>query len=147
MKAGYIDTSFLLSIIFEDDNYALSARTWNSLDVHVSSILLEVECRINLFKYCIALKKDKALYRTKEKLLSWNLSGIHRKNADREIVLEIENIDKLKELKSLDSIHLATANIFNALTGKKLLLCSYDKRMNKIASSMGFETIKGYRSY
>ena len=147
MKAGYIDTSFLLSIVFEDENYTLSVETWNSLDVHLSSVLLDIECRINIHKYCISLTKDRALYRKTEKLLSWHLSGIHRKNADRDIFLEIQNVDKLKELKSLDSIHLATANIFNALAGKELLLCSYDKKMNKVASSMGLTTLKGYRDY
>lgn len=122
-------------------------ETWNNLELHFSSVLLEIESRINVHKYCISTKKDSALFRKIDKLLSWYLSGIHRKNVDREIVLEIQNNNKLKELKSLDSIHLATASIFSSLTGKKMLLCSYDNKMNRVASSMGIGSLKRYEPF
>jgi len=141
MKVGYIDSSFLLSVIFEDNNYDKSIEIWNSLDILLGSILLEIECRINLYKYFVLQLNDKKTYREKETELKESLSGINRKIVDEEIILEIQNYDKLKKLKSLDSIHLATANIFNKLIEEKLLICSYDKNMINISKEMGMLVI------
>ena len=56
MKVGYIDTSFFLSIIFEDENYEKSIDVWNSLDSIYSSLLLDIESQINLYTYFINKK-------------------------------------------------------------------------------------------
>ena len=141
MKAGYIDSSFLLSVIFEDNNYDKSMEIWNSLDILLGSVLLEIECRINLYKYFILQLNDKKTYREKETELKELISSINRKIVDEEIILEIQNYDRLKKLKSLDSIHLATANIFNKLIGEKLVICSYDKNMINISIEMGMLVI------
>lgn len=141
MNIGYIDTSFLLSILFEDENYEITIKYWNDLDILFSSLLLEIESRINVYKYCILTKKNEVLYRKKEEQLQELLENINKKNIDKEIVLEIKNIEKLKRPKTLDSIHLATANIFSKLLDEKLLLCSYDKNMIKIGKELGMEII------
>lgn len=141
MNVGYIDTSFLLSILFEDENYETTVRYWNDLDVRFSSLLLEIEARINVYKYCILAQKDDRLYREMEEELQELLENINRKSIDQEIVLEIRHIDKLKRPKSLDSIHLATAHIINKLVDEKLLLCSYDKNMVRIGTELGMATI------
>ena len=141
MKTGYIDSSFLLSIIFEDNNYVKSVDIWNTLDVFLGSILLEIECRINVYKYLIIQMKEKKLFKEKEEQLAELLKNINKKNIDEEISLEIQNHEKLKRLKSLDSIHLATANIFNKLINEKILVCSYDKNMILISKEMGMNII------
>ncbi len=141
MNIGYIDTSFLLSILFEDENYEITIKYWNKLDILFSSLLLEIESRINVYKYCILTKKNEILYKEKEEQLQELLENINKKNVDKEIVLEIKNIEKLKRPKSLDSIHLATANIFNKLLDKKLVLCSFDKNMIKMGKELGMEII------
>jgi predicted nucleic acid-binding protein len=141
MKTGYIDSSFLLSIIFEDSNYIKSVDIWNALDVFLASILIEIECRINVYKYLVIQMKDKKLFKEKAEQLSELLKNINKKNIDEEISLEIQNHEKLKRLKSLDSIHLATANIFNKLINEKILVCSYDKNMIMISKEMGMNII------
>lgn len=139
MTTGYIDTSFLLSILFEDENYEESVDCWNSLDTLFSSVLLEIESRINLYGHYRLLRKDSTWQREKEKQLTVLLNGINRRTVDDEIIREIRNYDKLKEARSLDAIHLATANILNKLTDEKLLLCSYDKRMIDIGGQIGLK--------
>jgi predicted nucleic acid-binding protein len=141
MNAAYIDTSFLLSIVFEDKNYERSEGCWNALDAMFSSVLLEIESRINIYKYYQALKRDKSWYQGKEKQLQGLLDNISRKTIDKEIVLEIKNHDKLKNARSLDGIHLATANILNKLMDERLLLCSYDKRMIEIGGEIGLKLL------
>ncbi|MGA1795188.1 MAG: PIN domain-containing protein [bacterium] len=142
MKPAYIDSSFLLSIVFEDERYDLSIDIWNSLDILLGSIIMEIECRINIYKYCLLSIKDKELYHEKDAMLSRLLNSINKKVVDNEVLLEIKNNDWLKRLRSLDSIHLATANIYKKLIHDKLLICSYDANMIKIARELGMETIK-----
>ena len=141
MNIGYIDTSFLLSILFEDENYEITVKCWNKLDILYSSLLLEIESRINVYKYCVLTKKNKILYMEKEEQLQELLENVNKKNIDKEIVLEIKNMDKLKRPKSLDSIHLATANIVNKLLDENLLLCTYDKNMIKIGKELGMKVV------
>ncbi len=94
MNAAYIDTSFLLSIIFEDRNYEQSVDCWNGLDAMFSSVLLEIESRINIYKHYHSSKKDRAWHQGKEKQLQELLENINRKTIDNEVVLEIKNYDK-----------------------------------------------------
>ena len=138
MNRAYIDTSFLLSIIFEDDNFEKSVTCWNNLDSLYSSVLLEIEARINLFKHAQQTKNTNWA-QTKEKELGELLENINRRAVDDEIVQEIKNYDQLKHVRSLDGIHLATANILNKLMDEPLLLCSYDKRMIDIGSRIGLK--------
>lgn len=137
MNIGYIDTSFLLSLIFEDENYEKSIDQWNKLEMLFSSILIEIESRINIYKYCIGKKNNEELYKGKLDQLGNYLENIYKKIIDNEILLEIKNVDKLKRPRSLDSIHLATANILNKLSDDRILLCSYDKNMRKIGKELG----------
>ena len=88
MSFGYIDTSFLLSILFEDQNYEKSIDCWNELGKKFSSILLEIESRINIYRYFTTQDKEKVWYQEKEKelqelpleqrlnmILSWELKS------------------------------------------------------------------------
>ena len=142
MNIGYIDTSFLLSILFEDENYTTTVNYWNNLDILFSSILLEIESGINVYKYYMQIENNEVLYREKEKQRLELLENINRKIIDNEIVLEIKNTEKLKLPKSFNSIHLATASIFNKFNTQKLLLCSYDKNMRKIGKELGLQLIQ-----
>ena len=137
MNIGYIDTSFLLSIVFEDENYENSYKKWNELEILYSSLLLEIESRINIYKYYVLKNENDKLYKEKNEQLQSLLNSIYKKNIDNEIMLEIKNVDKLKRPRSLDSIHLATANIINKLTEEKIILCTYDNEMKKIGKELG----------
>jgi predicted nucleic acid-binding protein len=141
MNIGYIDSSFLLSLIFKDDHYEKAVDQWNELDILLGSILLEIESRINIYKFYLLTLKNEKLYKKAVSELRNVISGIEMKTVDREILLEIKNVDQIKRLKSLDSIHLATANIFAKLTKEKLVVCSFDKNINKTAKELGLKTI------
>ena len=79
------------------------------------------------------------MYIEKQTELNNLLNSINLKVIDNEINLEIKNNDNLKRARSLDSIHLATANIINKLDKVKLLLCSYDTEMRKVGKELGME--------
>ena len=122
MSAGYIDTSFLLSILLEDENFEKSVDCWSSLEHMYSSVLLEIESRISFHRYSKETSQSKKWYREKEQELQELLTAINRRTVDEEIVNEIKNGDQLKQARSPDGIHLATANIVNKLSPDKLLL-------------------------
>ena len=141
IEVGYIDTSFILSILFNDDNFNKSVDLWNEISVFVSSVLIEIEPQINMYKYFVIHLNDGQLYNKKLNELNFLLENINRKTIDDEIILEIKNVDALKRPKSLDSIHLATANIFNKLINQKLTMCTYDRNMSTISKELGMATI------
>ncbi|UID82841.1 PIN domain-containing protein [Leptospira interrogans] len=107
----YIDTSFFLSIVFEDTNYEQSYETWMKDEYRFSSNLIEIESFINIHKVYRENRKvlnkrwlDESLTRQRELLTQINLKRI-----DSEVYKKIQKTEKLTFLKSLDSIHLSIA--------------------------------------
>ena len=94
-----------------------------------------------MYKHSLTLSGGRAWLHEKYKRLQELLENISRRAVDDEIVREISNYDQLKQARSLDGIHLATANILNKLTDERLLLCSYDRRMNEIGGQIGLKLI------
>jgi len=136
---GYIDSSFILSILFEDENYEKSIMEWNSLKYFFSSILISIETKINLFKIYSYNKFDEHWFLKKSSVLDEMLSSINQKHVDDEIVKVIQNNDVLKEIKTLDSIHLATAIIFNKYSNKTIKLFTYDNQMIQKAKKLNLK--------
>jgi hypothetical protein len=114
---------------------------WNDSSILCSSVVLDIEAMINVYKFYCLNKKDENLYREKNEQLRHLLNTINRKTVDEEIVIEIENVERLKYPKSLDSIHLATANIFAKTIDSPLLLCTYDNNMIKAGNELGMNTL------
>lgn len=130
----YIDTSFFLSIVFEDTNYELSYESWIGDDYRFSSSLLEIESFINIHKVYRENRKvlnkrwlDESLTRQRELLTEINLKRI-----GSEVYEKIQKTEKLTFLKSLDSIHLSTALLITDSLKKKLTICAYDKILGKL---------------
>ncbi|MBW2149717.1 MAG: hypothetical protein JRI22_22210 [Deltaproteobacteria bacterium] len=93
-----------MKTIAYDENSEKSIENWNRADVYFSSLLLDIETAINIYKYCIKYKKDKKLYIQKTTESKQLLESIDRKIIDQDVLSEIQNVDKLKVLKSLDGI-------------------------------------------
>ncbi|EKR65082.1 PIN domain protein [Leptospira weilii str. 2006001853] len=139
--AVYIDTSFFLSIIFEDTNYELSYESWIGDDYRFSSSLLEIESFINIHKIYRENRKVLSKVWLTEKLTRQKdlLSEIHLKRIGSEIYEKIRKNEKLTFLKSLDSIHLSTASLIADVLKDRITICTYDKNIRKIASDMDFK--------
>ncbi|EMF81902.1 PIN domain protein [Leptospira weilii serovar Topaz str. LT2116] len=139
--AVYIDTSFFLSIIFEDTNYELSYESWIGDDYRFSSSLLEIESFINIHKIYRENRKVLSKVWLTEKLTRQKdlLSEIHLKRIGSEIYEKIRKNEKLTFLKSLDSIHSSTASLITDVLKDRITICTYDKNIRKIASDMDFK--------
>ncbi|ALO28576.1 DNA-binding protein (plasmid) [Leptospira borgpetersenii serovar Ballum] len=98
----YIDTSFFLSIIFEDTNYELSYESWIGDDYRFSSSLLEIESFVNIHKVYRENRKvlnkrwlDESLTRQRELLTEINLKRI-----GSEVYEKIQKTEKYFSIRS-----------------------------------------------
>ena len=133
--ATYIDSSFLLSILFE--------QNWKNDDVRVSSILLQAECIITLRRTFDNQKKilpDNWL-EEKEMELKNLLQEVTIKIIDKSILDVIELKKNLSGCRTLDAIHIATAMDFKDNFGDYFFICSYDKNMRDISKKIGFRIL------
>lgn len=139
----YIDSSFLLSIIFEEDNIEISKQIWKDCDYRVSSILLNSECLVTLRRFHHNNKKnlDKNWLSLKEKELSDLLAEVNTRSVDDDIIEYIKLKKELSDCRTLDAMHLATGLEFRDNLGIEVKICTYDKRMRKLAGKLNFPTL------
>ncbi len=137
----YLDSSVILSLLFEESTVSNSIEIWKKSEIRVSSILLEAECKITI-KRVYAHNKKKLDKFWKEKRLSELdrlLEEIHLKNIDSTTIENIDKEDILSGCRTLDALHLSTAIELQKELGEDLFIFSYDKEFNKVAKQLGFK--------
>lgn len=139
----YVDSSFLLSILFGEDDGEISKEIWKTYDFRVSSILLEAECLVTLRRFYHNNKKnlEKSWLDWKEKELYELLEEVNIRILDEEIIEYIKLKKELSTCRTLDAIHLATGSEFKNNTAADIKICTYDDRMRKTAKKMNFTVL------
>lgn len=138
---AYIDTSFILSILFEEENLSKAIRLWKKYPIKISSLITVAECYNNLLKVKRNLKnksQKEEWFKEKKEELDDLLKSISLRKFDQSIIEIIKIHDILSESKTLDSIHLATALEFKLQTKEKIGLLTYDHKMNQLAQKLEF---------
>ena len=141
--ATYIDSSFLLSILLEQNESLKAIKIWKNDDVRVSSILLQAECIITLRRISDIQKKtlpDNWL-EEKEVELKNLLQEVTIKIFDKSILDIIDLKKSLSGCRTLDAIHLASAMEFKDNFGGNFFICSYDINMRDISKKIGFKIL------
>ena len=120
----YLDSSALLKLIFEEPESAALAAFLADWPSRVSSAIARIEVtRI------VARVLDPAADREAQRVLR----GVHLVRLDDDVVLRASEIG-LAGLRSLDAIHLATAQMLGSgLAG----LVAYDRRLLTAAEALG----------
>lgn len=139
---AYIDTGFLLSIIFDEEKKDESLNILNQPLIRVSSILLEIEIDLNVRKF---IKFNNINEEAGTEIIAKykNLVDlINLKKLDSSIIRIIKNTAEFENSKSLDAVHLATAMEINRHNEEPISIFSYDKQMNQIAEKLGLEILK-----
>ncbi len=141
--ASYIDSSFLLSIILEENLSSRTINVWQNEDIRVSSILLRAECIITLRRIHFNYKNKLPETWLKEKEIELKnlLQEVTLRIFDKSILDIIEIKNELSNCRTLDAIHLATAIVFKDNFGDKLYICSFDKNMRRISKKVGFNVL------
>jgi predicted nucleic acid-binding protein len=139
----YIDSSFLLSIIFEEENSEISKTIWKDHDYRVSSILLELECLVTVRRFYNNNRNslEGNWLGLKEKELSELLQEVNIRIVDEKILEYIKLKAELSNCRTLDAIHMATGLEFKDNLAVDVKICTYDERMKRLARAMNLPVL------
>ena len=139
----FIDSSFLLSIIFEEEGSDECYEIWNSGKVRLGSILLSIES-MNSIRRAFGFVKEKkvtSILKEKEQFCEVMLSEVSLRNIDSTIYEIIKYKKEISGCRSLDAIHIATALDFKRNSLSEIHICSTDKRLRDVAKKVGFSVL------
>jgi predicted nucleic acid-binding protein len=134
---AYIDSSVLLRIILDEDD---SLKEIKNITLGISSILLKIECLRTLDRLRLEnCYTDEEFSRIRSLFFSSfkKLSII----PVTEPVIESACQAWGFPLKSLDSIHLASALLWRRSEKKQLLFCTHDRRLALAAQASDLEVL------
>ena len=137
---SYIDSSVVLSIIFQEANLENSVKIWKKSEIRVSSILLEAECKISIKRTFLNNRRKLGQTWKERKLIELDslLEEINLKNLDSSTIENLNKEDTLSGCRTLDALHLSTAIEIQKELGEDLFIFSYDKEFIKVAKQLGF---------
>ncbi len=124
MKAGYVDTSCLVAIAFDEPERTEVASRLGEHDMLLSSNLLEAEFRSALARESADL--DEALF----SWITWVLP-------DRPLSAEITRVLGAAYLRGADLWHLSMA-IYVTSDPADLTFLTLDQRQREVAEALGF---------
>lgn len=141
--ALYIDSSFLLNIIYSEKNFEKYLEIFNSHEKKFSSILLEIESYRSINVFFNSNKKflSKTWLIESENILNEFVEQVNLKNVDFDIQSEIKKNKSILELKSLDATHLATAFHFRKMISENLIICTLDEKFRTVSKKYEFNVL------
>ncbi|HYN81326.1 MAG TPA: PIN domain-containing protein [Gemmatimonadaceae bacterium] len=125
ISTAYVDTSFLVSIAFNQSGSAVLSRRINSFENLISSNLLEAE-----FQAAFA-REGRVVNRASLTRVSWILP-------ERPLVDEIARVLEHGYVRGADCWHLATALYSAAQEPSSISFLTLDSRQRTIARALGF---------
>jgi predicted nucleic acid-binding protein len=139
----YIDSSFLLNIIFEEENSEISKTIWKDHDYRVSSILLESECLVTVRRFYKNNRNnlESNWLLLKEKELYELLEEVNVRIVDEKIIEYIKLKSELSNCRTLDAIHMATGLEFKDNLAVDVKVCTYDEKMRRLARTMNLPVL------
>ena len=130
---AYLDSSVILRILLGQPD---ALREWNSIELGVASILVQVEClrtldrlrlRSRLSDDVVARRRE-AVFRVMEHVEIVDMNNI---------VLDRASQPFATELGTLDAIHLASALLWRETKEQDLVMATHDEALATAARSMG----------
>ena len=130
MNAVYIDTSFLLSLLFAEPGSDEYKPYWDAKHLRFSSILLHVETVVALHRH----KVRADVWRFMDSLMK----AVQFRIVDERIAGRIRADRKFGRLRSVDAIHLATACEIRDAVEEPIEIACLDSRLRDSATAFGF---------
>jgi hypothetical protein len=106
-----------------------------------SSFLLEVECVRALDRLRIENRIDAGLYADLLAQLNELTRSLELFHIDTRIITQAKS-QYIACVKTLDAIHIATAQLWQDELSETVLLISHDQKLNLIAKSLGLKTLE-----
>lgn len=137
----FVDSSFLLSILFEEEGSDECYNIWNSSKIKLGSILVSIESLNSIRRAFLNLKQKSSILemKEKEKFCELLVSEISQRHIDQTIYEIIKSKKEISGCRSLDAIHIATALDFKKNSLSEIYICSMDKRLRDVAKKVGFQ--------
>jgi len=137
---AYVETSILLSIIFEEPRKADAITQWKKYPNKITSIITEIECYNNLHKAKrISTNPQKEAWLVEKRAeLAALLGEVKFRLLDSEIIDLIKTNENLAENRTLDSVHVGTAYSLALNTKEPIAMVSFDREVNKSSQKLGF---------
>ena len=127
MKTAYIDSSFLVAILFGEAEVRRYKKQLKTLDKLVSSSLLVAEV-------LSAAKRETVEFEPVRRMLETvDLLYPGESNIDL-----LEDILKIDYLKGADAFHLSSALWFAGKNVKEVAFLTLDKKQKEVAGKLGF---------
>lgn len=141
--ATYFDSSLILSSIFEERDDIEYDSVWQQETTRLSSNLLRIECIVGIRRVGALqnLAPDNPWVMQRISSLEDYLSLINLKYLDQDIEEVIKTESRLSNCRTLDAIHLATAEYFRPKLDENLFICTLDQRIRKVAERLGFPVL------
>jgi len=137
----FIDSSFLLSIIFEEEGSEQCYEIWKDGKVRLGSVLLSIESMNSIRRAFENVKSANSFLKEKEKFCELLLSEVSQRNVDSVIYEIVKSKKEISGCRSLDAIHIATALNFKRNSLSEIYICSTDKRLREVAKKVGFQVL------
>jgi predicted nucleic acid-binding protein len=125
MRSYYIDSSAILSIVFDDVN-AKAMKTFLGSTFYSSQIT-----RVEVIRAVYRIAPER------EEIARKLLDSITIVPVRTTIVTQAERLPEKINIRGMDALHLATANTLDFLRSHGVI--TYDKQMAKAAQTLGFE--------
>lgn len=137
--ACYFDSSYLLAVLFGQGPVDDLATLWDQEDIRVASQLTVAECLVSVRRVALSSGRLGARrLRVWSEAIDLYLGTLYRKPVDDDVVAILRLERRLAPCRTLDALHLATAMYFQRQVDQPLAICSLDRRMRAVASSLGF---------
>jgi predicted nucleic acid-binding protein len=125
MRSYYIDSSAILSVVFDDEN-AKAMKPFLGSTFYTSNI-----SRVEVIRAVFRIAPDR------EDVARKLLGAITIVPVRTAIVNQAERLPEKINIRGMDALHLATANTLDFLRIHGVI--TYDKQMAKAAQALGFE--------
>ncbi len=134
---NYIDSSVILTFLFEEEKSQVAEKILNQTN-NFTSKLTVAETFNNLNKLKTSLSEE--VFYEKFLNLQHILETMFLRNVDDSILEMMKLHFEISKLKTLDAIHFTTFLYYKINTNSKIILMSFDKNLNLLASKLGYET-------
>ena len=134
---AYLDASVILRVAFEQGEILAE---WPQIERPIGSALVRVECLRALDRLRLQAPRDDVELSRRSAQLLRLLAPVALIAVDRD-VLDRAAGPMPTELRTLDAIHLASALLWQEMTGERLVMATYDNALALAAQAHGMRVI------
>jgi predicted nucleic acid-binding protein len=134
---AYVDSSVLLRIVLGQQN---ALREWRKFETGIVSAIAEVECLRTLDRLRLKAGLDDEAIAERREGVYGLLAELHVVDATRPVLARAAQ-PLPTALRTLDAIHLATAQLWREHSSDDLVMATHDAELGLAARAVGFRVL------